>query len=177
MVIDTHVHLRDFKEEYKETVKHGLEVALDSGVSAVFEMPNTKPPIIDEKTVKERIELYKQAGINEIFCGMYLGLTSDPEQIKNAVEIFRKYFPLVVGMKLYAGKSVGDLAVVHPVHQQTTYLILAQEDYNGVLAVHAEKELLMNENVFSPEFPISHCFARPPIVEYESIKDQIKFAR
>jgi dihydroorotase len=177
MVIDAHVHLRDFNEKYKETVKHGLEVALDSGVSAVFEMPNTDPPIIDEKTVEDRLKLYKEADVKDVFCGMYIGLTSDPEQIKNAVEISRKYFPLAVGMKLYAGTSVGNLAVVHPIHQQTAYIILAQEGYEGVLAVHAEKELLMNQEVFLPRFPISHCFARPPMAEYASIKDQITFAK
>ena len=48
MYIDPHVHFRDFNQKYKETIRHGLEVARDSGLSAVFDMPNTDAPVIEE---------------------------------------------------------------------------------------------------------------------------------
>jgi dihydroorotase len=57
MYIDTHVHFRDFTERYKETVKHGLEVARDAGFDAVCDMPNTDPPIIDEGLYKMQTSL------------------------------------------------------------------------------------------------------------------------
>ena len=38
MYIDTHVHLRDFNQKHTETVKHGLELARDSGLDAVFDL-------------------------------------------------------------------------------------------------------------------------------------------
>ena len=44
MYIDAHVHCRDFSEDYKETIRHALRVSEDSGLSAIFDMPNTKPP-------------------------------------------------------------------------------------------------------------------------------------
>ena len=47
MFLDTHVHLRDFKETHKETIAHGLIVARDAGVDAVFDMPNTGMRCID----------------------------------------------------------------------------------------------------------------------------------
>jgi len=47
MFIDPHVHLRDFKEAHKETIAHGLVVARDEGVDAVFDMPNTDMMCID----------------------------------------------------------------------------------------------------------------------------------
>ena len=53
MYIDAHVHLRDFNQSYKETIKHGLEVARDSGVDALLDMPNTDPPAVE----RERREL------------------------------------------------------------------------------------------------------------------------
>ena len=49
MYIDPHVHCRDGKQAYKETVKHALLVAQRAGVDAIFDMPNTDPPIINEK--------------------------------------------------------------------------------------------------------------------------------
>jgi dihydroorotase-like cyclic amidohydrolase len=31
-MIDPHVHFRDFKQKYKETIKHGLELAEEQGI-------------------------------------------------------------------------------------------------------------------------------------------------
>ena len=111
MIIDAHVHLRDFSQSYKETVRHGLEVARDSGVSAVFDMPNTNPPITNRETLLDRFKLAEDANVKEVFYGVYLGATADPEQLKRAVGLFREFPRKVVGMKLYAGESVGNLAV------------------------------------------------------------------
>ena len=90
MYIDCHVHLRDFNEKYKETIKHGLEVALDSGVDAVCDMPNTNPPILNEGTVKERISLAKNSGVKEVSYYLYIGLTSNREQVKHAIDLARE---------------------------------------------------------------------------------------
>jgi len=57
MYIDPHAHLRDFNQKHKETVKHGLEVARGSGVDAVFDMPNTDPPIINGELVEQRLTI------------------------------------------------------------------------------------------------------------------------
>ena len=81
MYIDSHVHLRDFNQKNKETIKHGLEVARDSGVDAVFDMPNTDPPIMTKENVLDRLKLAKDAGVKEVYYGLYIGLTSDREQI------------------------------------------------------------------------------------------------
>ena len=52
MRIDPHVHFRDEEQSYKETIKHGLELAKQQGVDIVFDMPNTFKPILTEKDVK-----------------------------------------------------------------------------------------------------------------------------
>src|SRR3989344_415917 len=176
MYIDSHVHLRDFNQKYKETIKHGLEVAKDSGVDAVFDMPNTDPPIMTRDLVIDRLRLAKEASIDSVFYGLYMGLTGEAEQIKRAIDIYRE-FPQVVGMKLYAGHSVGNLGVIKLEDQRTVYRILSEEGYDGVLAVHAEKESELNPNIWQPYNPISHCHARPEKAEVESVKDQIGLAR
>ncbi|MDO8467876.1 MAG: dihydroorotase [Nanoarchaeota archaeon] len=177
MYIDAHVHDRDGKQGYKgETVAHALSVAKDSGLDAILVMPNTDPPIIGEEEVKARLELRKNAKIPEVFYGMYIGATANPEQLKRAVELSRKYQE-VVGIKLYAGESVGNLAVVNPMNQMIVYGTLAQEGFEKVLAVHAEKEAYMNKSIWSSVIPISHCIARPPQAEIESIKDQVLLAK
>ena len=55
MRIDPHVHCRDGKQKYKETIKHVLEIAKTQGVQKIFDMPNTDPPITPEKTLTRRL--------------------------------------------------------------------------------------------------------------------------
>lgn len=172
MIIDPHVHFRDFNQAYKETVQHGLEVARDSGLSAVFDMPNTDPAITNRDVLEARLKLAKDANVPEVFYGVYLGATANTEQLKRAVELYRK-FPQVVGFKLYAGESVGDLAVVNILDQMNVYRVLAEEGYDGVLGIHAESERAMRKSVWNPSNPITHCIARPPEAEVESIKEQL----
>ena len=175
MHIDTHVHFRDEEQENKETIKHGLEVARDSGVVAVFDMPNTKRPVITRERVLDRLKLAKDANVPEVFYGLYIGLTADSEQIKQAVQVYRE-FKEVVGMKLYAGHSVGDLGVVDFEAQRTVYKTLSNEGYDGVLVVHCEKEDEINRGNFDPLRAMTHCFAQPEEAEIESVRDQIKLA-
>ncbi|MEK6894916.1 MAG: dihydroorotase [Nanoarchaeota archaeon] len=176
MYIDIHVHDRDFTQSHKETVSHALEVARDSGLDAILVMPNTSPAITTEEQVKARLQLRKDAKVPEVFYGIYIGATSNPEQLKRAVELYKKY-PEVIGMKLYAGESVGDLAVINPTEQLRVFETLSNEGYNGILAIHAEKEENMHKEIWNALVPISHCIARPARAETESIKDIIYFAK
>lgn len=176
MYIDAHVHLRDFNQKHKETIKHGLEVARDSGIDAVFDMPNTDPPIMIRDLVVDRLKLAENAGVKEVFYGLYMGLTKETEQVKKAVGVYRE-FPQVIGMKFYAGHSVGNLGVIKIEDQSKVYGTLTQEGFDGVLAVHAEKESFVDSDKFNFNCPITHCHARPEISEIESVKDQISLAK
>ncbi len=176
MYIDSHVHLRDFKQKHKETIQHGLEVAYDSGLDAVFDMPNTDPPVMTRDLVVDRLRIAKDANVHGVFYGLYIGLAADPEQVKKAVEVYRE-FPQVIGMKLYAGHSVGNLGVVTEESQRAVYETLARDGYDGVLAVHCEKETYLHPESWNPGKPITHCYARPEKAEIESVEDQLRLVR
>ncbi len=182
MYIDCHTHCRDEKVSYKETIGHALRVAEDSGLSGIFDMPNIPNPITTRKRVLDRIELAKAAN-SKIFFGVYIGLTSNQEQIKEAVETCREFFPKpedkigVIGLKMFAGKSVDDLTVSNSEEQQEVYNQLTKLNYQGVLDVHCEKESEMHPELWNPLNPITHCYTRPEKAETSSIKDQIRFAR
>jgi len=83
-MIDPHVHLRDWNQTVKETVKHGLSVAYKAGLDAVFEMPNTDPAMTSLEELKRRIQLADKA-IKElkirIHHGIYAGVTPNADQI------------------------------------------------------------------------------------------------
>ena len=55
-MIDPHVHLRDWNQSAKETLRHGLSVAYRAGLDAVFEMPNTDPPLVRREEIVKRID-------------------------------------------------------------------------------------------------------------------------
>jgi len=174
-MIDAHVHCRDCKQSSKETIEHALDVAKDSGLSAIFDMPNTDPTATTKKEIKKRLSLAKKAN-SPVFYGIHIGITSDKEQIKEAVETWKEYFPHVVGLKMFAGKSVGNLEIIKEEKQFEVYRELASLKYKGVLVVHCEKEAHINNKLWNPSKPSSHDDARPEKSEIESVKDQIRFA-
>ena len=182
MFIDCHVHCRDFEQSHKETIAHALKVAKDSGMSAIFDMPNTNPAVITRKEVVERFTLAKAAN-SPVFYGLYIGLTSDPEQIKEAVETYNEFFPKnygddygVIGLKMFAGKSVGNLNISNSEEQLEIYKQLVKNNFSGVLVVHCEKESEMNPELWDPSRPETHGEARREEAEITSVKDQINFA-
>ena len=183
MYIDIHAHLRDFNEKHKETIAHALRVAQDSGLSAIFDMAaNGNPLCIDEETVEARLAT-AYAEDSPVFYGLYIGLTAEPEQIKEAVQLHEKYFPKpgdrvgVVGLKYFAGRSVNDsISVIKEETQKGLYRTSGEVHYQGVLAVHCEKEASMNPGLWNSHVPRTHSLARPEESEYDSINDQIEFA-
>jgi len=180
MYLDCHVHCRDEKWAYKETIAHALDVARDSLVDGIFDMPNVPEPIISRDRVLERLGIAEKCN-SPVAYYTYVGVTANPDQIKEAVKCYDDFFPInrekegVIGLKMFAGKSVGDLSVVKPDEQRLVYKTLSKLDYRGVLAVHCEKESDMKPELWNPEDAFSHCLARPLIAEENSIKDQIGY--
>jgi dihydroorotase len=173
MRIDTHVHFRDEEQNYKETIAHGLSVAKEQGVEYVFDMPNTARPILRRTDVERRLALVPESEKERYF--LYIGATTNEEQLKEAITLVKEKKE-VIGIKMFAGKSTGDLQILEEEEQKKVYKILTDNNYAGVISVHCEKEAFM-KNTFDPLNPISHAFSRPKEAEIESVKDQIRFVR
>lgn len=170
--IDPHVHFRDEQQRHKETIEHGMALAERHGVYYCFDMPNTATPVVREQDVQRRLQLVPKRYSGRYH--LYIGATHDPEQLREAARLHKEY-PQVIGIKLFAGKSTGDLALLKKEHQRQVYEVLAKECYTGVLAVHCEKEEHMRD-AFDPKRPISHAESRPKDAEISSVNDQITFA-
>jgi dihydroorotase len=174
-MIDPHVHCRDWNQSHKETIKHALSVAERAGLSGIFDMPNTNPPITSREHVEKRLNDARKIN-SPVFYGLYIGLTTSIYQIQEALTTWKELFPMVVGLKMFAGHSVGNLGIIQEEEQRLVYQALSNEGYNGVLAVHCEKESHLKPNLWNPKVPASHSYARPPEAEIKSIEDQIRFA-
>jgi dihydroorotase len=184
-MIDPHVHLRDWGHAAKETLEHGFSVAWRAGLDAVFEMPNTDPPLTGRDAVLRRIEdadrVLDRLGIG-LYHGIWAGVTVDPAQLEEVVRLYNELSPRVVGLKMFAGHSTGGMGIVAPEQQREVWRMLTGLGFDGVLAVHCEKERLLRRAPdgsaeWEPARPSSWADARPAEAEAVSVEEQIAFAR
>ena len=176
-MIDPHVHLRDWNQKDKETIRHGMKVAKELGFSHLFDMPNTSPACTDRDTILSRLadggEAAEESGVS---YHLYAGVTNDTEQVKEMVSVHDELFPLVIGLKMFAGQSTGNMGIIGKDNQRRVFEALSEAGYTGVLAVHAEKEELMKKDLFVPGRWETHSLARPSEAETESVGDLIDLA-
>jgi dihydroorotase len=86
-MIDIHVHLRDLKETDKEDYETGTMAAAAGGVTTVVDMPNSKPPVLDKKTLDEESRY--------VNVGFYAGIPHNIEHFD--VQMLRD----ILGLKVY----------------------------------------------------------------------------
>lgn len=183
-MIDVHVHLRDGAQADKETIAHGFRVAASCGISALFDMPNTVPTLTTRQAILDRIDFGRKMATTvaqevgfPLFYGVYGGVSADYHQVQSMVDLYREVHPALVGLKMFAGHSTGNMGLVEADQQRAVYEMLTDMGYTGVLAVHCEKERLMRPDLWDPLRPESHLKARPVEAEVSSVADQIAAAR
>jgi dihydroorotase len=104
-VIDTQVHFREPGLEQKEDLETGSRAAVAGGVTAVFEMPNTKPLTISAETLADKVKRAR----HRMFCdfAFYVGGTRETVDDIPALERLESS----AGIKVFMGASTGDLLV------------------------------------------------------------------
>jgi dihydroorotase len=104
-VIDTQVHFREPGLEHKEDLETGSRAAVMGGVTAVFEMPNTRPSTTCAEALADKVRRAR----NRMFCdfAFYVGATRDNIGEIPALERLEA----AAGMKVFMGSSTGDLLV------------------------------------------------------------------
>ena len=104
-VIDSQVHFREPGLEQKEDLETGSRAAVMGGVTAVFEMPNTKPLTTDAAALADKVRRAR----NRMFCdfAFYAGATRENIGDIPALEKLESS----AGMKIFMGASTGDLLV------------------------------------------------------------------
>lgn len=128
-LVDVHTHLREPGGEHKEDFLTGTSAALAGGVTTVFAMPNTSPPVTDCET----FELAMGRAAAKAVCDYALYVGATPDNAAEAASLSDR----TAGLKMYAGSSTGSLLV-----DQFDAQLAHFETYPSgrVLAVHAEDE-------------------------------------
>ena len=104
-VIDSQVHFREPGMEEKEDLATGSKAAVMGGVTAVFEMPNTRPLTTDATALADKVT--RARGRMHCDFAFYVGATRDNIADIPALERLEAS----AGIKVFMGASTGDLLV------------------------------------------------------------------
>jgi len=173
-VIDPHVHFRDPGFTYKETFSTGSAAAAFGGVTTVFDMPSTNPPVYDAGLLGDKRKLAERQ--SWVDFGLYGSL--DHTNIGRAAE-------------LAAAGAVAFKVFMYDRHSSPPYgitdnylLLKAFEEVAGtglVVTVHAEsndivKSLTRVAKENDRSDPLAHLESRPAISEAEAIQRALLLA-
>lgn len=133
-VIDSQVHFREPGLEHKEDLASGTAGAALGGVTAVFEMPNTKPTTISAECMADKHRRAKNRVWTDI--AFFIGAAAENVELLGDLERGQG----VSGVKIFMGSSTGSLLV----RDDAT---LASVLSNGTrrVAVHCEDEDRLEE--------------------------------
>ncbi|MHA1792879.1 MAG: dihydroorotase [Promethearchaeota archaeon] len=100
--IDSHVHLRDLEQGYKETITSGTKAAIHGGVTTVFTMPNTSPPLTTLHVLKDYLYRIQKAS----YCNVGV-IGGYPREGKDELERLKEEG--IYAVKIYMEHSIDDI--------------------------------------------------------------------
>jgi dihydroorotase (multifunctional complex type) len=127
-VIDVHVHVRDLEQSHKEDWASLERAALSGGVTTVFAMPNTQPPLDSVERVRDYRRRAQASSLNAYIYG---AITR--ENLQN----FDELAPHVDAFKLYLGETTGQLVINDKKLHREIFKIVTQTE--KILTVHAQR--------------------------------------
>lgn len=104
-LIDPHVHLRDPGDVTVESIPTGTRAAVLGGIAAVFDMPNTQPPVADQDRLTDKQSYAERAS----WCDIGLYVAAVKTNIGGLAEL--ETGRGVCAVKVFAGSSTGDLLI------------------------------------------------------------------
>jgi dihydroorotase len=135
-VIDTQVHFREPGNEHKEDLASGTAAAAMGGVTAVFEMPNTKPSTLSAEDLADKLARARgRAWCDHAF---FMGAAAENAEQLGALE----RLPGCSGVKIFMGSSTGSLLVDD---DETLREVLRNGSRR--IAIHAEDEDRLRERL------------------------------
>lgn len=171
-LVDPHVHFRDPGMTQKEDFATGSAAAAAGGVTTVFDMPNTLPPV----ATPELLEAKRQtvAAKAHVDFGLYGMLGQDNSEL---IPGFARAGAM--GMKLFMGQTTGD----NPCPDDGAIFagLRACASEGLVVGVHAENNPLLQRlgaelRAAGRTDPRAHLDSRPSVVEEEAVRRVLTLA-
>jgi dihydroorotase len=146
-VIDSQVHFREPGLEHKEDLETGSRGAVMGGVTAVFEMPNTKPLTTSAATLADKVRLAR----HRMHCDFAFYVGGTRENIGDIPNLER--LEGSAGIKVFMGSSTGDLLVDD---QPSLASIVAKISRRAAFHAEDEDRLLSRMHLRRAGDPSSH---------------------
>lgn len=154
--MDPHVHFREPGMTQKEDFRSGTTSALFGGVTCILDMPNTKPPSTDPRSLKDKkMTIRSKAYVD---YGLFAALTPDCNTNLLA--------PMVPGFKLFMGSTTGNILMND---DEDIYRVMCDVARTGkVTSVHAEDDSMIIRG--REENNWDHLKDRPLEAEHNAIR-------
>lgn len=166
-VIDTQVHFREPGAEHKEDLESGSRAAVMGGVTAVFEMPNTKPETTDAERLADKV----RRATGRMHCDFAFFVGATPHNIDDVPAL--EQLPGSAGIKVFRGSSTGDLLVEDPADLERLFAKLGRR-----ASFHSENEARLRARlgVRREGDPSSHPEWRDPQTALEATQELVGLA-
>jgi dihydroorotase len=162
--IDVHVHFRDPGYPHKEDFASGTAAAAFGGVTTIFDMPNTIPPVGTPELLAAKHKMAAEKA--HVDFGLYALLGEDT--IQHAPELAKT----AIGFKLYMGNTFGAIPSPNTGAMLEAFEVVAPTGKR--ISLHAEtnsimvrRELRMREA--GRIDPLAHIASRPAVVAVEAV--------
>ncbi|MCB0659916.1 MAG: dihydroorotase [Saprospiraceae bacterium] len=163
-IIDDQVHFREPGLTYKADIHSESKAAVAGGVTTFMEMPNTKPPTLNQTLLNDKFHIAeKNSASNYSF---YMGVSND--NLDEALKTDRKH---VCGFKVFMGSSTGNMLVDDP---NVLNQIFSKADM--LIATHCEDEKTIQSNFEKYKDVANHASWHPKIRSAEGCYLSSSFA-
>jgi carbamoyl-phosphate synthase/aspartate carbamoyltransferase/dihydroorotase len=164
-LIDPHVHMREPGGEYKEDWDSGTSAAIAGGFTTVLAMPNTRPPVTDQKT----LQLALTAAQSKARCDYAQYLGAGPDNL----ELLQELGPFTAGLKMYLDQTFGPLRLddmvlwmEHFKRWPTKLPIVAHAEARSMAAI------ILLAAIFNRHIHIAHVSLRQEILLIRAAKEK-----
>ncbi|MCG3220054.1 MAG: dihydroorotase family protein [Candidatus Heimdallarchaeota archaeon] len=161
--IDIHVHFREPGFTHKEDMKSGTEAALNGGISAVLDMPNTNP-ITDSV---DQILLKRKTAEKLNFVDILIAAAITDGNYQN----LKKIDEHCDAYKVFLSESFGNLAIKEENVEGALNQLEQIESFKPIF-FHAEDSLILKSKVDEKD----HAKQRPPEAEAVAIQSILRWA-
>lgn len=134
-IIDDQVHFREPGLTHKAEIETESKAAVAGGVTTFMEMPNTKPPTINQEALQAKYD--RAAKISYSNYSFFMGATND-----NLEEVLKTNPKNVCGIKIFMGSSTGNMLVDNRIALENLF-----KEVPMLIATHCEDEETIRKNM------------------------------
>lgn len=177
-IIDPHVHARGIEYANHRFLNLVIRDCRASGIHAFFEMPNPVPQLVDLNALQARErEIIDKKGhaSNDLYHWMHIGLTTDINQVYEAIKIAQTEPGICRGIKMFLTHSTGNMGLLDPSYQKLVWKALVDAQYCGPVLMHCEDETEWHSSYVYSD-PVTHSLRQNPESEYIQVERQLSFA-